>query len=153
MQTNQETGNALERRIDMSVPMAEIDKEVDSRLKRMARTVKMPGFRPGKVPMKIVAQTYGAQARSEAIGAAVEKAFGEKVREQNLRVAGYPRIEPKEAANEAALEFSAVFEVYPQVPLGDLANRPRDGGRKQSHLPFRGSLCQHPFNVFRKPHA
>lgn len=121
MQTNQETGNALERRIDMSVPMAEIDKEVDSRLKRMARTVKMPGFRPGKVPMKIVAQTYGAQARSEAIGAAVEKAFGEKIREQNLRVAGYPRIEPKEAANEAALEFSAVFEVYPQVPLGDLS--------------------------------
>lgn len=121
MQTNQETLGALERRIDMSVPMAEIDKEVDARLKRMARTVKMPGFRPGKVPMKIVAQTYGAQARSEAIGAAVEKAFGEKVREQNLRIAGYPRIEPREAANDGALEFSAVFEVYPQVPLGDLS--------------------------------
>lgn len=121
MQTNQETLGALERRIDMSVPMAEIDKEVDARLKRMARTVKMPGFRPGKVPMKIVAQTYGAQARSEAIGAAVEKVFGEKVREQNLRIAGYPRIEPREAANDGALEFSAVFEVYPQVPLGDLS--------------------------------
>lgn len=123
MQTNQETLGALERRIDMSVPMADIDKEVDVRLKRMARTVKMPGFRPGKVPMKIVAQTYGAQARSEAIGAAVEKAFGEKVREQNLRVAGYPRIEPKDAANDGALEFSAVFEVYPQVPLGDLSTQ------------------------------
>lgn len=123
MQTNQETQGALERRIDMSVPMAEIDKEVDSRLKRMARTVKMPGFRPGKVPMKIVAQTYGSQARSEAIGAAVEKAFGDKVREQNLRVAGYPRIEPREAAEEGALEFSAVFEVYPQVPLGDLSGQ------------------------------
>lgn len=123
MQTNQETQGALERRIDMSVPMAEIDKEVDSRLKRMARTVKMPGFRPGKVPMKIVAQTYGSQARSEAIGAAVEKAFGDKVREQNLRVAGYPRIEPREAAAEGALEFSAVFEVYPQVPLGDLSGQ------------------------------
>ena len=123
MQTNQETQGALERRIDMSVPMAEIDKEVDSRLKRMARTVKMPGFRPGKVPMKIVAQTYGSQARSEAIGAAVEKAFGDKVREQNLRVAGYPRIEPREVAAEGALEFSAVFEVYPQVPLGDLSDQ------------------------------
>ncbi|CAI08952.1 trigger factor [Aromatoleum aromaticum] len=123
MQTTQETQGALERRIDMSVPMAEIDKEVDSRLKRMARTVKMPGFRPGKVPMKIVAQTYGSQARSEAIGAAVEKAFGDKVREQNLRVAGYPRIEPREAAVEGALEFSAVFEVYPQVPLGDLSGQ------------------------------
>jgi len=123
MQTTQEIQGALERRIDMSVPMAEIDKEVDTRLKRMARTVKMPGFRPGKVPMKIVAQTYGPQARSEAIGAAVEKAFGDKVREQNLRVAGYPRIEPKEASGEGALEFSAVFEVYPQVPLGDLSGQ------------------------------
>ncbi|NMG43366.1 trigger factor [Aromatoleum toluvorans] len=121
MQTNQETQGALERRIDMSVSMAEIDKEVEARLKRMARTVKMPGFRPGKVPMKIVAQTYESQARSEAIGAAVEKAFGESVREQNLRVAGYPRIEPKDAAAEGTLEFSAVFEVYPQVELGDLS--------------------------------
>ncbi|MBD5800879.1 Trigger factor [Azoarcus sp. Aa7] len=121
MQTNQETLGALERRIDMSVSMADIDKEVDARLKRMARTVKMPGFRPGKVPLKIVAQTYESQARSEAIGAAVEKAFGDTVREQNLRVAGYPRIEPKEAAGEGTLSFSAVFEVYPQVELGDLS--------------------------------
>ncbi|PKO50261.1 MAG: trigger factor, partial [Betaproteobacteria bacterium HGW-Betaproteobacteria-21] len=111
MQTTQETPSALERRIDMSVEMTEINKEVDARLRKMARTVKMPGFRPGKVPMKIVAQTYAPQARSEAIGAAVEKAFGNAVREQNLRVAGYPRIEPKEASNAEVLEFSAVFEV------------------------------------------
>lgn len=123
MQTNQETQSALERRIDMIVPVAEIEKEVDSRLKRMARTVKMPGFRPGKVPLKIVAQTYGSQARSEAIGAAVERAFGDKVREQNLRVAGFPRIEPKEGGAEGSLEFSAVFEVYPQIPLGELTEQ------------------------------
>jgi trigger factor len=121
MQNDQETQSALERRIEMSVPMADIDREVDSRLKRMARTVKMPGFRPGKVPMKIVAQTYGYQVRSEAIGAAVEKVFGEKVREQNLRIAGSPRIEPKEAAGDGALEFTAVFEVYPEVTLGELS--------------------------------
>lgn len=126
MQTNQEIQSplsALERRIDMAVAVEEIDKDVENRLKRMARTVKMPGFRPGKVPLKIVAQTYGPQARSEAIGAAVERAFGEKVREQNLRVAGYPRIEPKEAAGEGALEFSAVFEVYPEVVVGDLSTQ------------------------------
>ncbi|ATE59920.1 trigger factor [Thauera sinica] len=123
MQTNQEAKSALERRIDMSVALADIEKEVDARLKRMARTVKMPGFRPGKVPLKIVAQTHGPQARSEAIGAAVEKAFGERVREQNLRVAGYPRIEPKEASSTDVLEFSAVFEVYPDVVPGDLAGR------------------------------
>lgn len=123
MQTNQEARSALERRIDMSVTLADIEREVDARLKRMARTVKMPGFRPGKVPLKIVAQTHGPQARSEAIGAAVEKAFGEQVREQNLRVAGYPRIEPKEAASAEVLEFSAVFEVYPEVAPGDLAGQ------------------------------
>ncbi|AWI81482.1 trigger factor [Parazoarcus communis] len=123
MQTNQETPSSLERRIDMSVAMAEINKEVEARLKKMARTVKMPGFRPGKVPMKIVAQTYEPQARSEAIGAAVEKAFGNAVREQNLRVAGYPRIEPKEASSAEVLEFSAVFEVYPEVVSGDLSTQ------------------------------
>lgn len=123
MQNNQETQGALERRIDMSVPLADIEREVENRLKRLARTVKMPGFRPGKVPMKIVAQNYGPQARTEAIGAAVEKSFGEQLREQNLRIAGSPRIEPKESAAEGALEFSAVFEVYPKVMVGDLSEQ------------------------------
>ncbi|MFN3984154.1 MAG: trigger factor [Rhodocyclaceae bacterium] len=123
MQNNQESQSSLERRIDMSVPVADIEKDVEARLKRMARTVKMPGFRPGKVPLKLVAQTYGSQARSEAIGAAVERAFGEQLREQQLRIAGTPRIEPKEAANDAVLEFSAVFEVYPQITLGDLSGQ------------------------------
>ncbi|CAM5409733.1 MULTISPECIES: trigger factor [unclassified Thauera] len=123
MEQNQENPSALERRIDITVALADIEKEVDARLKRMARTVKMPGFRPGKVPMKIVAQTHGGQARGEAVGAAVEKAFGDKVREQGLRVAGYPRIEPKEAQGEGALEFSAVFEVYPEVTIGELTGQ------------------------------
>ncbi len=122
MQTQDQTGvvSALERRIDMTVTMADIDREVEQRLKHMSKTVKMAGFRPGKVPFKLVAQQYGSQARSEAIGAAVEKTFGEKVREQKLRVAGYPRIEPKNSG-EAQLEFSAVFEVYPEVVLGDIS--------------------------------
>lgn len=123
MEQNQETPSALERRIDIAVSLADIEKEVDARLKRMARTVKMPGFRPGKVPMKIVAQTHGGQARGEAVGAAVEKAFGDKVRAENLRVAGYPQIQPKEAATEGTLEFTAVFEVYPEVVVGDLAGQ------------------------------
>ncbi|OHC70660.1 MAG: trigger factor [Rhodocyclales bacterium GWA2_65_20] len=115
--------NSLERRIDMSVATADVDKEVEQRLRQLSKTVKMAGFRPGKVPFKIVAQQYGGQARSEAIGAAVERVFGEKVREQNLRVAGYPRIEPKAASGGAALEFSAVFEVYPEVVIGDVAGQ------------------------------
>ncbi len=126
MQTTQENigaASALERRFDMAVPLADIDKEVEQRLKQLSRTVKMAGFRPGKVPMKLVAQHYGPQARSEAIGAAVEKAFGERVREQNLRVAGYPRIEPKTAADAGRLEFSAIFEVYPEIALGDISGQ------------------------------
>ncbi|MDR0701546.1 MAG: trigger factor [Azoarcus sp.] len=121
MQTNQEAINTLERRIDMSVAVADIDKDVDVRLKNLSRTVKMPGFRQGKVPLKVVARTYAPQARSEAIGAAVEKAFGEAVRARKLRVAGYPRIEPKETSAAGTLEFSAVFEVYPDVLIGDFS--------------------------------
>ena len=133
MQTNQETSgtnpqvetnaaavtevNPLERRLDMSIALDAVEKEVDSRLKKFARTAKQPGFRPGKVPMKIVAQQYGYQARSEAIGAAVEKAFTELVREQKLRVAGYPDFEPKESSDASQLAFSAVFEVYPEITL------------------------------------
>ncbi|MBL8452705.1 MAG: trigger factor, partial [Zoogloea sp.] len=113
--------SALERRIDMSVPLAEIDKDVEARLKKMARTVKMPGFRPGKVPFRMVAQSYGPQARSEAIGAAVEKALGEQIRAQSLRVAGYPNIEPKEATGTEVLEFTAVFEVYPEIVIADVS--------------------------------
>ncbi|MDZ4251484.1 MAG: trigger factor [Sulfuritalea sp.] len=122
-----DTSSALERRIDMTVALAEIEKDVAQRLKQMSRTVKMAGFRPGKVPMKMVAQQYGSQARSEAIGAAVEKAYGEKLREQNLRVAGYPRIEPRidpsSDASPGLLGFTAVFEVYPEITLGDVSGQ------------------------------
>ncbi|HTH94167.1 MAG TPA: trigger factor [Rhodocyclaceae bacterium] len=125
--STQETAvtSPLERRIDLSVAMADIDADVAERLKRLARTVKMAGFRPGKVPMKLVEQNYGPQARSEAIGAAVEKTFAAKVQEQKLRVAGYPTIEPKAAAAADAsnIEFSAVFEVYPEVALADVSGK------------------------------
>ena len=118
-----DTTSALERRIDMTVALAEVDKDVEQRLKHLSRTVKMPGFRPGKVPLKLVAQQYGSQARSEAIGAAVEKAYGEKLREQKLRVAGYQRIEPKADASPGLLGFTAVFEVYPDVILADVSGQ------------------------------
>ncbi len=123
MQTNEVTLGALERQIDMSVAMADVERDVETRLKKLARTVKMSGFRPGKVPMKIVEQTYGSQVRGEAIGAAVEKIFGEKVREQSFRVAGYPRIQPKENKVQGSLEFSAVFEVYPEFEPADISGK------------------------------
>jgi trigger factor len=119
MQTTIETLGQLERRMTMAVPAAEIERKVGERLKRLARTVKMAGFRPGKVPLKIVEQQYGPQVRSEVIGDAIEQAFSEAVRGQNLRVAGYPRIEPKQGETTGQLEFSATFEIYPEVTLGD----------------------------------
>lgn len=114
--------NALERRLDLSVAIADLDKEIGQRLKRLAKNAKMPGFRPGKVPANIVKQQYGEQARYEALNEAVERAFGETVKAQQLRVAGYPKIEPKGGENATHMEFSAVFEVYPEIKLGDLAS-------------------------------
>jgi trigger factor len=121
MAANVESLGALERRVSMCVSVEEIDRQVDERLKKLARNVRMPGFRPGKVPLKLVAQTYGPQVRSEVLGDAVQKAFTEVVKEANLRVAGYPRIEKKAAADDRALEFSATFEVYPEFKLGDIS--------------------------------
>jgi trigger factor len=120
---NVETLGTLERRVSMTLPAEDIDRQVDERLKKMARDVRMPGFRPGKVPLKLVAQTYGPQVRSEVLSDAVQKAFSDAVKEANLRVAGYPRIEKKDGVDAAALEFSATFEIYPEVKLGDVASK------------------------------
>jgi trigger factor len=122
MQTSLETLGQLERRLNVAVPLAAIENEVAKRLARLAKNVKIAGFRPGKVPLKMVAQQYGPQVRSEVISDTVQASFSDAVRTQQLRVAGYPRIEPK--AGETAsdqLEFSAVFEVYPEIKLGDLS--------------------------------
>ena len=123
MAVNVETLGTLERRLSMSVPVQDVDRQVDDRLKKMARNVKMPGFRPGKVPLKMVVQQYGPQVRSEVLGDAVEKAFSAAVKEAKLKVAGYPKIEKKDGAADApALEFSATFEIYPEVKVGDVSS-------------------------------
>ena len=95
MQTNLETLSTLERRLTMAMPADDINKKVEERLKQLSRTVKMAGFRPGKVPYKIIVQQYGPQVRSEVLGDAVQKALSDAVTAQKLRFAGYPRIEPK----------------------------------------------------------
>ena len=114
--------NVLERRLDLSLTIADLDKDVDLRLKRIGKNFKMAGFRPGKVPANIVKQQYGDQARYEAMNEALERAFGETVKAQKLRVAGQPSIEPKATESKTDLEFTAVFEVYPEVKLGELTD-------------------------------
>ena len=120
MQTSVETLGQLERRINVSVPLAAIESEVEKRLVKLARTAKIAGFRPGKVPLKMVARQYGQQVRSDVISDTVQATFNDAVRDQQLRIAGYPRIEPKDPAQQAEgqLEFSAVFEVYPEIRIG-----------------------------------
>jgi trigger factor len=112
--------SALERRVDLSLTIAELDKDIDQRLKRLGKNMKMPGFRPGKVPAQIVRQQYGEQARNDALSEALGNMLSAEVASQQLRVAGSPRIEPKSSDSTTHIEFSAVFEVYPEITLSDL---------------------------------
>jgi len=121
MQGTQSVSSALERRLDLVLPVKQIESEVDNRLKKLARTVRIHGFRPGKVPMKIVAQQYGGQVRQEVMSDSVQRTFADAVKAQNLRVAGYPRFEAKESAAEN-FEFVATFEIYPEVDINPLAD-------------------------------
>lgn len=123
MQATLESLNGLERRLNVSLPLTEIDTEVSARLKKIARTAKLAGFRPGKVPLKIVEQQFGPQVRQEVLGDVVKKSFGDAVREQNLRVAGLPSIEPRSGGEGGgAFEYSATFEVYPEVTVTDVSS-------------------------------
>jgi trigger factor len=116
-----ETLEKLERKITLSLPMAAIQSEVETRLKKLARTVKMDGFRPGKVPMNVVTQRYGYSVHYEVLNDKVGEAFSQAANEAKLRVAGQPRITEKEGATEGEVAFDAVFEVYPEVKIGDLS--------------------------------
>ncbi len=117
-----ETLGALERRINASIPQQQIRSEVETRLRRLGQTAKAPGFRPGKVPLKIVEQQHGAQVHQEVLGDALQRSFAEAVLVNSLKVAGYPKYEITTADPAAAqIEYSATFEVYPEVILGDIA--------------------------------
>ena len=113
--------NELERRIDLSIAIADVEKVMEQRLKRMGKNMKIPGFRPGKVPFNIVKQQHGDQARHEVLSEELDRVFGETVTEKKMRVAGYPRIEPKTTESTTHIEFSAIFEVYPEFTPGDLS--------------------------------
>lgn len=113
--------NPLERSIDLTVSAQELEAATDARLVRMGKTLKLAGFRPGKVPAKVVKQQYGLQARDEALNDIVGRAFGEAITQQKLKVAGYPRIEPKGDASGETLTFAATFELFPEITLADVS--------------------------------
>ena len=121
MAVNVETLEKLERKITLTLPATVIQNEVNARLKKLARQVKIDGFRPGKVPMNIVAQRYGYSVHYEVMNDKVGEAFNQATIEAQLRVAGQPRISEKEQAPEGEMAFDAIFEVYPEVKMKDLA--------------------------------
>jgi trigger factor len=121
MAVNVETLEKLERKITLTLPTTVIQNEVNARLKKLARQVKIDGFRPGKVPMNIVAQRYGYSVHYEVMNDKVGEAFNQAAMEAQLRVAGQPRISEKEQAPEGEMAFDAIFEVYPEVKMKDLA--------------------------------
>lgn len=113
----------LERQLKVAVPVAALEADIADRIKKLARTVKMQGFRPGKVPIKMVERHYGFQVRQEALSESVQRLFAEAVRTNNFRVAGMPRFEPVTGgADTEAFEFQAVFEVYPDITMGELSS-------------------------------
>ncbi|MDO8455468.1 MAG: trigger factor [Burkholderiaceae bacterium] len=115
-----ETLEKLERKIVLTLPTSVIATEVDARLKKLARTVKQNGFRPGKVPMSVVAQQYGYSVHYEVMNDKVGEAFAVAANEAKLRVAGQPKISENEASAEGTMSFDAVFEVFPDVKIADL---------------------------------
>ena len=121
MAVNVETLEKLERKITLELPVAEIQQEVEARLKRLSRQVKMDGFRPGKVPLSVVAKQYGYSVQYEVMNDKVGQAFQVAAAEAQLRIAGAPRISEKEGAAEGTVAFEAVFEVYPEVKINDLS--------------------------------
>lgn len=124
MQVSVTTTAGLERRLEVAVPGERLAGEIDQRLKYLARTARLKGFRPGKVPYAVVKQQFGSQVHAEAVSALMQRTFTEAVSQQNLRPAAGPRIEPIQIEPGSELRYAAVFEVYPEVtvkPLGNLS--------------------------------
>ncbi|MFC4314179.1 trigger factor [Steroidobacter flavus] len=117
MQVSVESTGALERRMEVQVPAERVEKAVDERLQRMSRTVRLKGFRPGKVPVKVVRQQFGQQVRQEVLGDVMQSTFNEAVVQEKLTPAGGPRIEPINLEQGADLKYAAIFEVIPQIEI------------------------------------
>ena len=123
MQVSVETGEGLERRMRIDLPFERIQGEVDKRLQQLARSARLPGFRPGKVPINLLRQRYGEQVQQEVFGELVQTSFSEAVAKEALRPAGMPRIEPDIDHAEKRYGYTAVFEVLPQFELAPLSGK------------------------------
>lgn len=124
MRSNVENIGTLERRIDITISQSQIQDEINKRLKQLTKKVKLDGFRPGKVPLKLVTQRYGAQVQQEVLGDELNKEFTEAIKENNLPIVGHPHFEAKQDNDDSTqFVFSAQFEVYPEIVVGDLSQQ------------------------------
>ncbi|MFT5335891.1 MAG: trigger factor, partial [Halioglobus sp.] len=121
MQVSIETTSGLERRLTVGVPAARVDSEVNTRLQKAAQSVRLDGFRPGKVPMGVIRQRFGAGVRQEVLGEVMNQSFQEAIIQEKLRPAGQPSIEPKNMDAGKDLEYIATFEVFPEISVTELA--------------------------------
>jgi len=121
MRVSIETTSGLERRLSVGVPADRVDGAVDQRLREASRNVRLPGFRPGKVPMRVMQQRFGAGVRQEVLGEVISQTFQEAVQSENLRPAGQPKIEPKSFDAGKDIEYTAIFEIFPTVAVKDVA--------------------------------
>ena len=120
MQVNVETTSSLERRLTIGVPADRVENEILARLQKASKTVRLSGFRPGKVPMKVMKQRFGSSVRQEVLGEVMNQSFQEAVIQENLRPAGSPNIEPKNLESGHDLEYVATFEVIPEITIKDI---------------------------------
>lgn len=121
MQVSVEATKGLERRMKVAVPAERVEKEVENRLKSLSRTAKLAGFRPGKVPMRVITSKFGPQVRKEVLDEVTQRSFQEAVHQEKLQLAGRPQIEFRPSASGQDFEYTAVFEVYPGIKLAPLS--------------------------------
>jgi len=122
MQVSVENTGKLGRRLEVAIPAERVDREISDRLKRIGRTARLNGFRPGKAPMNVIRQQFGAQVQREVIGDLLQSSFAEAVSEKQLQPAGSPQIEPQALGEGQGLRYVATFEVFPEVALASVEN-------------------------------
>ena len=121
MQVSVEATTSIERRLTVTVPAEQIDSAVDKKVNETAKTIRIDGFRPGKVPTKVVKKRYGASIRQDVLGDVIQSSYFEALQQESIKPAGMPNIEPKEDAGEGEFSYTAVVEVYPEISLSDAA--------------------------------
>lgn len=122
MQFTVNTTTGLERRIEVQIPQERVAGEVERRLRELSRTAKVKGFRPGKVPLPVIKQQYGSQVHGDAVSELIRQGYSDAVKQENLRPAGNPSIEPLQVEPGADLKFAAVLEVMPEVKVNPVSS-------------------------------